>query len=100
MSREKRRVITTFMLAMINVAAICNIANLSFTAQQGFSSLFYYLFTAIVFFLLSFLACEKPDAVNKKIAHNSSAVVTTIVGLFLWPAASSFIGGHSKPNTT
>ncbi|KPK32962.1 MAG: hypothetical protein AMS24_02715 [Chlamydiae bacterium SM23_39] len=48
---EKKRVLTIFMLSMINVAAICNIANLSFTAQHGFSSLFYYLFGAIVFFI-------------------------------------------------
>ncbi len=39
------------MLAMINVAAICNIANLPFTAQFGFASLFYYIFGAIVFFI-------------------------------------------------
>ena len=39
---EKRRVLTVFMLAMINVAAICNIANLSITAMHGFASLFYY----------------------------------------------------------
>lgn len=48
---ERRRVLTVFMLAMINVAAICNIANLSITAQHGFTSLFYYIFGACVFFI-------------------------------------------------
>lgn len=48
---EKRRVLSIFMLSMINVAAICNIANLSITAQYGFACLFYYIFGAIVFFI-------------------------------------------------
>ena len=48
---EKRRVISVFMLSMINVAAICNIANLSVTAQIGFSSLFYYILGALIFFI-------------------------------------------------
>lgn len=47
----KQRVVTAFMLAMINVAAICNIANLPFTAQQGFPLLFYYLLGALLFFI-------------------------------------------------
>lgn len=47
----QHRALSVFMLAMINVAAICNIANLPFTAQYGFSSLFYYAFAALVFFI-------------------------------------------------
>lgn len=43
--------LTVFMLAMINIAAICNIANLPFTAQYGFSLLFFYAFGAIFFFI-------------------------------------------------
>jgi len=48
---NKSRSLTVLMLAMINVAAICNIANLTFTAQHGFSSLFYYILAAIMFFI-------------------------------------------------
>lgn len=43
------------MLAMINVAAILNIANLPVTAKEGFSLLFYYAFAGIGFFLPSAL---------------------------------------------
>lgn len=47
------------MLAMMNVGAICNIANLPYTAQHGFSSLFYYIITAIIFFLpVGFISAE------------------------------------------
>lgn len=47
----KKRVLSVFMLAMINVAAICNIANLPLTAQYGFSLLFYYTLGALLFFI-------------------------------------------------
>lgn len=40
-----------FLLAMINVAAICSIKNWPLTAQYGFSSLFYYIFAALGFFI-------------------------------------------------
>jgi putative glutamate/gamma-aminobutyrate antiporter len=48
---EKRKVLSVFVLAMINVAAICNIGNLSFTAQLGFSSVFFYILGCIIFFI-------------------------------------------------
>ena len=47
----KQRVLSVFMLAMINVAAICNIANLPITAQHGFPLLFYYMMGALIFFI-------------------------------------------------
>ncbi len=47
----QQKALSVFMLAMINVAAICNIANLPFTAQYGFASLFYYALGALVFFI-------------------------------------------------
>ncbi|MEI6242788.1 MAG: amino acid permease [Chlamydiota bacterium] len=47
----KPKITSIFMLAMINVAAMCNIANLPLTATYGFSSLFYYLLGAILFFI-------------------------------------------------
>lgn len=46
-----KKVLTIYMLVMINVAAICNIANLPLTAQYGFASFFYYFFGAILFFI-------------------------------------------------
>jgi len=49
--REKRRVLNVFMLAMINVAAICSIKNWPVTAEYGFSSLFYLIATALLFFI-------------------------------------------------
>ena len=48
---EKRKVLSVFVLSMINVAAICNIGNISFTAQLGFSSVFFYILGCIVFFI-------------------------------------------------
>lgn len=47
----QRKALSVFMLAMINVAAICNIANLPFTAQHGLASLFYYMVGALFFFV-------------------------------------------------
>lgn len=47
----QKKVISVFVLAMINVAAICNIANIPITAQYGFTSLFYYALAALVFFI-------------------------------------------------
>ena len=51
MSQPKRRVINTFTLSMINLAAICNIANLPFAAKYGFSSLFFFALMAFCFFI-------------------------------------------------
>lgn len=48
---SKSRPLTIFLLAMINVAAICGIKNWPITAQYGFSSLFFYLFAALGFFI-------------------------------------------------
>jgi len=49
--KPKKRVISVFVLAMINIAAICNIANLPLTAQKGFSLLFYYALASFLFFI-------------------------------------------------
>ena len=48
---EKRKVLSVFVLSMINVAAICNIGNISFTAQLGFSSVFFYILGCLIFFI-------------------------------------------------
>ncbi len=53
------RVISVFTLAMINVAAIGSVKNWPVTAEYGFSSIFYFILAAVVFFLpISFVAAE------------------------------------------
>ena len=49
--QPKRRIINVFMLAMINVAAICNIANIAISAEYGFASIFYYAASCLFFFI-------------------------------------------------
>ncbi len=48
---QKNKTINVFMLAMINVAALINIANISVSAKYGFASIFFILVSAISFFL-------------------------------------------------
>lgn len=53
------RTLSIFTLAMINVAAIGSVKNWPVTAEYGFSSIFYLLFAALIFFLpISFIAAE------------------------------------------
>jgi len=47
----KKRSIGIFALAMINVAAICNIKNFPLTAEYGAASLFFFLAAAVLFFI-------------------------------------------------
>jgi len=47
----KKRSIGIFALAMINVAAICNIKNFPLTAEFGAGSLFFFLAASILFFI-------------------------------------------------
>jgi len=49
------RTLGVFTLAMINVAAICSIKNWPLTAEYGFSSLFFYIVAALLFFIPSAL---------------------------------------------
>jgi putative glutamate/gamma-aminobutyrate antiporter len=44
------KVLSIFTLAMINVAAIGSVKNWPFTAELGFSSLFYFILAALLFF--------------------------------------------------
>lgn len=55
----KRRVLGVFMLAMINVAAITSLRNLSIMVEYGFSSIFYYVLAALVFFIPTALVCAE-----------------------------------------
>ena len=53
------KTISVFTLAMINVAAIGSVKNWPLTAEYGFSSLFYLLLAALIFFLpVSLVAAE------------------------------------------
>jgi glutamate:GABA antiporter len=56
---KTRRTLTVFTLAMINVAAIGSVKNWPVTAEYGFSSIFYLLLAALLFFLpVSLVAAE------------------------------------------
>ncbi|NGX59841.1 MAG: Glutamate/gamma-aminobutyrate antiporter [Chlamydiae bacterium] len=44
------KAISVFTLAMINVAAVSSVKNWPFTAELGFSSMFYFILAALVFF--------------------------------------------------
>ncbi|MCH9630710.1 MAG: Glutamate/gamma-aminobutyrate antiporter [Chlamydiia bacterium] len=50
-TKTSKKSLTVFVLAMINVAAICSVKNWPLTAEYGFSSLFYYLIAAVGFFI-------------------------------------------------
>ena len=53
------RVLSVFTLAMINVAAIGSVKNWPVTAEYGFSSIFYFVLAALIFFLADFLRCRR-----------------------------------------
>ncbi|MCB1118146.1 MAG: amino acid permease, partial [Chlamydiia bacterium] len=56
---KSKRSLKVFALAMINVAAICSIKNWPLTAEYGFSSLFFFLVSALAFFIpVSLVAAE------------------------------------------
>ncbi|MCB1085387.1 MAG: amino acid permease, partial [Chlamydiia bacterium] len=48
---QPKRTLSIFLLAMINVAAICSIKNWPLTAVYGFSSLFYFIVAILFFFI-------------------------------------------------
>ncbi|NGX56223.1 MAG: Glutamate/gamma-aminobutyrate antiporter [Candidatus Anoxychlamydiales bacterium] len=48
---RKTRTINFFMLSMINIVAILNIANLSISAKYGFTGIFYLILSSIFFFV-------------------------------------------------
>ena len=51
MKQKNKRTLNIFLLAMINVAAICSIKNWPLTAVYGFSSLFYFIISILCFFI-------------------------------------------------
>ncbi len=48
---KSKRTINIFTLSTINVAAICSIKNWPLTAEYGFSSLFFFMIAALLFFI-------------------------------------------------
>ena len=61
------RALSIFTLAMINVAAIGSVKNWPFTAEYGFSSLFYFVLAALVFFFpISLVSAELATSWPKK----------------------------------
>lgn len=56
---ESKRFLGVFALAMINVAAITSLRNISIIVEYGFACVFYYLIAAIVFFIPSALICAE-----------------------------------------
>ncbi|MCS5708892.1 amino acid permease [Candidatus Berkiella cookevillensis] len=54
-----QRILGVFTLAMINVAAIISLRNLSIMVEYGFASIFYYLLAAFVFFIPTALVCAE-----------------------------------------
>ncbi len=54
-----KRTLTAWMIAMINLAAICNIKNFPLMAEYGLSTLFFLTLTSIFFFIpVSFVSAE------------------------------------------
>lgn len=51
MTSSHKKSLTAFMIAMINISAVCNIANLSIHAQNGFSAIFFLAIASLFFFL-------------------------------------------------
>jgi glutamate:GABA antiporter len=56
---EGKRPLTVWMIALMNVAAICNIKNFPLMAEYGLASLFFLIFCSLVFFIpVSLVAAE------------------------------------------
>ncbi|MDN3507552.1 MAG: amino acid permease, partial [Simkaniaceae bacterium] len=102
---KSKRSLTVFMLAMINVAAICSIKNWALTAEYGFSSLFYY-FLGVALFLIpcSLVAAELASAwpekggifvwVKKALGHKLAFLAVWLLwaeNLFYYPTLLSFL---------
>lgn len=56
---NQRRILGLFSLAMINVAAIVSLRNLSLMGEYGFSAIFFYVLAALLFFIPTALCCAE-----------------------------------------
>lgn len=59
MDQQNKKFLGVFSLALINVAAIISLRNLSFTVEYGFGAILFYLAAAIFFFIPSALVCAE-----------------------------------------
>jgi putative glutamate/gamma-aminobutyrate antiporter len=107
-SNEKTsRPVSVFMLAMINVAAILSIKNWPLTAEYGFSSLFFFLISVVVFFIpISLVAAELATAwperggvfvwVKKALGHRFGFLAIWLLwveNVIWYPTILSFVAG-------
>ena len=107
MNKVASRSLNIFLLAMINVSAICSIKNWPLTAEYGFSSLFYFLFAGLFFFIpVSLVSAELATGwpkrggvyiwVREAFGHRIgflSAWLVWIENVVWYPTILSFIGG-------
>lgn len=100
------RTINVFTLAMINIAAVGSIKNWPVTAEYGFSSIFYFLLAALIFFIPTSLVSAElatgwPQAggvfawVKQAFGHRAGFLAIWLLwvqNLFWYPTILSFIG--------
>lgn len=56
---EQKKSLTAWTIALINVAAICNIKNFALNAEYGLSSAFFLILCSLIFFIpVSLVAAE------------------------------------------
>lgn len=68
-SLNSKRFLGVFSLALINVAAIVSLRNLSFMVEYGFGAIIFYVLAALLFFIPSALVCAElatawPEAIG------------------------------------
>ena len=107
MTKPSKRTLNIFLLAMINVAAICSIKNWPLTAEFGFSSLFYFILTSLLFFIpVSLVSAELATGwperggvyvwVKKAFGHRMGFLAVWLLWIenVVWyPTILSFIAG-------
>lgn len=101
------KTISIFTLAMINVAAVSSVRNWPTIAEYGFSSLFFFLLAAILFFIpVSMVAAELATGwpkeggvfvwVKEAFGHRTGFLAVWLLwaeNLVYYPALISFIAG-------
>jgi amino acid transporter len=67
--QQSKKFLGVFSLALINVAAIVSLRNLSFTVEYGLSGILFYVVAAVLFFIPTALVCAElatawPEAIG------------------------------------
>lgn len=107
MNKPAKRSLTIFLLAMINVSAICSIKNWPLTAEYGFSSLFYFLAAVLFFFIpVSLVSAELATGwpkrggvyvwIREAFGHRTgflAAWLLWVENVVWYPTILSFVGG-------